>query len=471
MKNLFSYVFRAVPKKVVASAVILAAALVIPISTVTAAAVQIEGSMGVANVTAGNTTYAPSVNATYDQVVKFQVYYHNTENPDSGKIAENLRVKITIPNQAGAVQTASTTISGDNTNVVNAQSTVNINRSDATLEYIPGSAVWRHNIGDNTNINYVETAISDAVVTSGQGLVLENEKPCFNFAATVTVMARVKVPGISVDKQVRVKGTTTWTTNNTANPGDTLEYMITYKNMGNTQQNNVVIRDNLPPKMSLVPGTTYLKNTTNPNGVLYNSDAVTAGGIVVGNYSPGAAAYVKFEVKVPSADQLTCGANEFRNVGVAKPEGMNEYYNTAITTVTKSCGNQPTYTCNLLTVEKTGGRGIKTTINYTATNGATFSTATINFGDGSQNLVTNQTTANHTYAKDGYYTVSATLTFMVNGVAHNVNSNACTQTVSFGTPPPNIPATGPTETIALFIGTIVAGAIGYRLWMIRRLGN
>ena len=471
MKNTFSYAFRALPKKLVAALLIATAALVIPISSISAAAVQIEGSMGVANVTAGNTTYAPAVNATYDQVVKFQVYYHNMENPDSNKIAENLRVKIAIPNQAGATQTARATISGDNTNVVNAESTVNINRADATLEYIPGSAVWRHNVGTNDSPNYVESVISDAVVTSGQGLVLENEKPCFNFAATVTVMARVKVPGITVDKQVRVKGTTTWTTNNTANPGDTLEYMITYKNMGNTEQTNVVIRDNLPPKMTLVPNTTYLKNTTNPNGVLYNSNAITAGGIVVGNYSPGAAAYVKFDVKVPTADQLECGANEFRNVGVAKPEGMNEFYNTAITTVTKSCNNQPAYTCNLLTVEKTGGRSIKTTINYTATNGATFSTATINFGDGSQNLVTNQTTATHTYAKDGYYSVRATLTFMVNGVAQTVSSNACAQNVSFGTPPPSIPTTGPASTIGLFVGASAISALGYRFWMIRRLGN
>lgn len=337
-------VFRAIanlPKRAAAAALV-ALALAFPVATFAASTVTIEGSLGVANVTAGDTNYAHSVNASYDQVVKLQVYYHNRENPGSGLVAQNLRVKIAMPTGAGQTQTATATISADNSNTVTGSATVNLDRADATLDYVPGSAVWRHNVGTNDNVKIVDTQLSDAIVTSGQGLVLEDEKPCFNFAATVTVLARVHVTGVKVVKEVEgVNQSNAWTNSNTANPGDTLKYRITYQNTGNTQEKNVVIRDNLPPKMQLVPNTTVVYTSTTPNGSADKSNNITNGGLDIGSYEPGATAYVVFEVKVPDVSQLDCGANVFRNVGVVKPQGMQEFYNIAVTTVNKTCTTTP----------------------------------------------------------------------------------------------------------------------------------
>ncbi|MFO0882037.1 MAG: PKD domain-containing protein [Candidatus Saccharimonadales bacterium] len=477
MKNVFSYMFSSLPKKLIAAALI-AMAIIIPVSTISAASVKLEGSIGVANVTAGDTKYSPSVNASYDQVVKFQVYYHNMENPDSGNVANNLRVKITMPTTAGTKQDVRTTISADNaSNTVTGTATVNLNRADAMIEYIPGSAVWRHNTGTNDNVNYVETKISDAVVTSGQGLVLENEKPCYNFAATVTVLARVKVPGVKVVKEVRVKGQTGWAQSNTAKPGDTLQYLITYQNTGNTTQSNVVIRDALPAGFKLVPGTTMLYTSEKPNGVKYNSDNIDNGGIVIGTYGPGGGAYVQFEVTTPAESALACGANSFRNIGVAHPANMNEFFNTADTSITRVCNpSEPQYSCDALTVTTGADRKVNATVKYTATNGATYKSSTFDFGDSTTPFVTSGTTASHSYAADGTYTIRVTPSFMVNGKLVTATSAACAKVVTFEkgeivTPPTTTPSTGPTETIGLFIGASILSAIGYRLWMIRRLGN
>jgi uncharacterized repeat protein (TIGR01451 family) len=268
MKRFISRVLNTLPKRI-AAVLIIATAVALPVAASAADTVTIEGAISAANATAGDTQFQSDVNASYDQVVKFQVYYHNRENADSGKVAQNVRVKIDMPTAAGATQVVKTTISGDNTNTVTDQATVHLDRADAYLDYIPGSAVWRHNTGTNDNVTYTEEKVSDAVVTDGQGLVLENEKPCYNFAASLTIQARVHIPGVKIDKQSRVKGSgQAWSTNNTAKPGDTMEYLITYQNTGNTDQNNVVIRDNLPPQATLLPGTTYLANQVNPNGVL-----------------------------------------------------------------------------------------------------------------------------------------------------------------------------------------------------------
>ena len=476
-----SQLFDTLPKRL-GTAAIVALAFALPAIGLAADTVQIEGAMGVANVTAGDTQYKSAVNATYDQVVKYQVYYHNRENPDSGKIAQNLNVKISLPNGAGKVQTANTTIKADNSNTVTDSATVNLDRADAYLQYIPGSAVWKHNVGDNTNINYQETKISDAIVTSGQGLTLENEKPCYNFSATVTVLARVMVPGVSIVKQVEKKGETNkWATSNIANPGDTLKYLITYKNTGNSVQNQVVIRDNLPPKLTLVPDTTYLADASHPSGVKA-ADTIAQGGINAGNFGVGANAFVTFEVKVPEADQLACGDTEFRNVGVVRPEGMNEYYNTAITTVTKVCTpptpQTPVYSCDLLDITQGAAQTVTISkFDVTAKNGASFKNAVISWGDTSADLTTNTVVGQkHQYTGNGPFTIKAVAHFNVNGKDVTDSGAACSKIVSFTTPTtpatpttPTLVNTGPGEVVGMFAAVAATAAIAHRMYLTRRL--
>ncbi|QQS69438.1 DUF11 domain-containing protein [Candidatus Saccharibacteria bacterium] len=428
----FSKLFSTLPKRL-ATATAIALAVLIPATTM-AADVSIEGTMGVANKTAGDTTYSKSINAKYNDVVKVEVYYHNRELPDSGKIAQNLRVKINIPSTPGTAQTQTATISGDNTNTVTATTSVTLDRADAYLQYLPGSAVWRHNTGTNDAPNWVDTVISDGVVTSGTGVVLENEKPCYNFSATVTVLARVMVPGVSVDKYVRAKGSTEWVRSMAGQPGQTVQYQIAYKNTGNTTQSDVAFRDQLPAGVTYVPGSAKLKNTNFPNGTAISDSIVASNGVIVGTYLPGGAGYVMFEAVLPTVDKLACGSNLLRNLAFVQPKGMNYYYNTADVTVNKTCTTPtPVYSCDDLTVTKGDNRTVTATVKYTAKDGATYKNTTLVWGDSKQDVITG-TTGTHTYAADGTYTVKANMLFSVNGVdkAPAVNA-ACSKTVTFST--------------------------------------
>jgi uncharacterized repeat protein (TIGR01451 family) len=451
--------------------------------------VKLEGSFAVANVTAGDAKYSKSVNAKYDQVVKYQVYYHNQENEDSGKIAKNVTVKIALPNKAGKTQTATATVKGDNTNTFTESVNVNLDRDDAYLQYIPGSAIWRHNTGTNTDVKYVDTKISDEVVTSGAGLRLEDEKPCYNFSATVTVLARVIVPGVKVKKEVQVHGQNNkWAKTNAAQPGDTLDYMITYENAGNSQQNEVVIRDSLPLNMALVPGTTKVYNTSYPNGQLVTSNNITAGGITIGNYTPGASAYITFQAKLPAADKLECGNTTFNNVGVARPKSMQEYFDTATTTVTKKCEekpNAPKFSCDLLDIKKGDNRTVTVTqFKHSQSNGANFRNVVLDWGDQSTALTTTEAVGKtHQYAADGTYTVTATAHFTVDSKDQTASGANCAKSVTFTSIPttPETPTTpeapeqlvetGPGQVIGLFAAITAAGAVAHRLFLARRLGR
>ncbi len=482
MKNLFSHMINTLPKRVAASA-LFAMAVVLPVATSAAQAVKIEATTGVANVTAGDTTYKPAVSASYDQEVKVEVTYNNKEDAGSNKVANNLRVKVNLPTTAGKSQTITTTTSGDNTNSVSGSVKVNLDRTDAYLQYEPGTAVWKHADQQTGQVVTKNLGVAGDAITSANGLVLENENPCQ--AGSVTVRARVMVPGVTIVKKSEVKGQTNqWSNNNTAKPGDTLRYEIYYKNTGNAVANNVAIYDSLPPKMKLVSGTTKLYNATNPNGYTFASDAITTSGINIGGYNPGGDAYVIFEVQIPAAKDLECGATEFRNVGAARPQGMSWYYNTAITNVTKTCEGTktPVYTCDLLTVNKLDGRNIEAKLDYTAKDGASLKTVTYDFGDNSTPLTTDKTDVHYTYAKDGNYNVTAKLLFSVNGKDQTVSSSSCVKPVSFTTPttpetpvtpvaPSELPNTGAGNVIALFASASVAGAVAYRLFLARRLAR
>jgi len=480
------------PKRLSAAAII-ALAIVIPVASFAAETVTIEGTMGVANVTAGNTQYKKTVNASNDQVVKYQVYYHNREASISNKIAQNLNVKINLPTTAGKTQQATATIKADNSNAVTDSTTVNLDRADAYLQYIPGSVVWRHNISTNNAPKYVETKLSDAVVTSSQGATLENAKPCCNSTATVTVLARVRLPVVQVLKQVRVDAAgTTYSTANTANPGDTLQYRIVYTNIGDTTHRNVVIRDELPKNVALVPKSTYIFNQTYPNGTPVGTDGITAGGIDIGSYGPGANAYVAFKTKLPVATKLACGENVIKNIGFVVPKGMNNYYGSATTTVTKTCAaatsKAPVYSCDSFDFTQGENRTISISkFDKTATNGATFKNAVITWDDNTASLTTDAPVGKtHKFAKDGTYTVAVTAHFIVNGKDVTAPSEKCSKAVTFTaapaaptppattTPQPQgeaIPNTGPGSVIGLFGAATLLGVFAHRMFLARRLKN
>lgn len=461
--NKFSRTMRSVRKRVATVAVIGLAAF-LPMAATAANAVKIEANTTVANATkdAGTMKWGKTTSAKYNEVVAVQVVYNNTEKAGTNKIAKNLRVKIDIPSKPGANQTITTTTSSDNSNTVKGSVTVKLDRADAYLQYIPGTAVWKHASTDNGPMTKTEK-VSDDVVLGKNGLRLEDEKPCR--AGSIVVQARVMVPGLEVDKYVRVKGDTEWKKSISASAGDTLQYQIAYKNTGNTTHNDVMFRDKLPKGVEYVPGSTKLKSGNYPNGMDVKSDALVASnGILVGDYAPGAAAYVLFEAKLTGED-LKCGENTVRNLAFVQPKGMNYYYNTADVVVNKVCEDKPVYSCDEFTLIAQENRTVKVdSFEYTAENGADFKHVVIDWGDNSEALTTNTPVGQtHRYAKDGSYTVTATAHFTVDG--KDVTSvGSCTQEVSFNTPttPTELPKTGAGSVIGLFAAVTAAGAIAHR---------
>ncbi|TAH33761.1 DUF11 domain-containing protein [Candidatus Saccharibacteria bacterium] len=437
--------------------------------------------------------FKDNINVTDGQELLLRVYVHNNAatslngaNNDGVGVAKDAKVRIFLPTASANALRANAYISASNASPAEVNDTVDFAAgSQFGISYVPGSAVMY------TNAVPKGFALSDSIVTTGAPVGYTGANGtipgCFQYTGIVTIKVKVKAPAYSLQKSVRVSGTNdSFAKEVTVKPGQKVDYALNFKNMGSTRLNEVVLGDKLPAGMTYDKGTTQMIASTTGNKWTAASDGITTGGIIIGNFDPmvnnvPSSGVVKFTATVPAEKDLKCGMNELVNTGYAKPKDLGTIEDTAVVKVNRECKptpETPKYSCDLLTVTKGDNRTIKASVAYTATTGATLKTVTYNFGDNSTPLTTDKTSVNYTYAKDGTYTVTATLTFRVNDADKTgVTSAACAQTVTFTTTPPpvtppsELPSTGAGSVVGIVAAAMAAGTIGYRLFVSRKLAR
>lgn len=132
------------------------------------------------------------------------------------------------------------------------------------------------------------------------------------------------VPGFVVMQKIRLAGAKEWFASVDAKIGDTVEIQIQYKNIGEVLQEDVMIRDVLPPNLDYISETTKIYNAKYDGSIL--SDGITEQGVNLGNYTPGSNAYVRFSAKIVDVN-LAPGSNTLVNwsqAGVG-PVTLNDY--------------------------------------------------------------------------------------------------------------------------------------------------
>jgi hypothetical protein len=113
--------------------------------------------------------------------------------------------------------------------------------------------------------------------------------------------------------------------------GDNLLFILHYLNNGDVNQDSVVVSSELIAGLEYVNGTTIIYDTFGSR--LATHDTITSTGLIIGNFAPGAEAYVVFEAKVTdiSAMEATFAVDTdngrlestLEDMGIAIPE-MNK---------------------------------------------------------------------------------------------------------------------------------------------------
>ncbi len=244
-----------------------------------------------------------------------RMYVHNNAADNLHLTATNVRATAAISAATGKKVAITGYVNADNANPGQIHDDVNLTSDkNFNLAYVPGSAKFHNNVGD--------FALPDTITGSngaklGYSAMDGNIPGCYKYSGWVYFKVKPQFaanPNFTTSKYVSKHDANKWVKDYQAQPGETVDYLINYKNTGDIKQDNVTLKDTLPAGVSYVDGTTILHNSTTPNGTK-SSDNITKVGINIGTYTPGANAWVTFSAKVAGNDNLAkCGPNTLKNV-------------------------------------------------------------------------------------------------------------------------------------------------------------
>ena len=82
-------------------------------------------------------------------------------------------------------------------------------------------------------------------------------------------------------------------------PGECVRFRIGIRNMSSEMFRNLTLRDILPTGLSYIDGSTRIYNPKHPQGVTLSDNIVTDVGVNIGDYAPGANAWIYFDATTP----------------------------------------------------------------------------------------------------------------------------------------------------------------------------
>lgn len=401
------------------------------------------------NGTTGQWQDTQNVEAGKEYVVR--MYVHNNAASNLNLVAENVTAKFNLPtNTAKSIQVNGFLDSSNATPTEVYDHATFASTQDFNLAYVPGTLKFYNNVFGSTGTPISESAFTSAGAKLGYDKLDGKIPGCFQYAGYLTFIVKPQVAQTAnhtVTKEVSKHGANQWNKSYTAQPGETVDYLVQYKNVGQAQTDNVMIKDTLPAGISYTAGTTVLGNALHPAG-LKASDNITTGGINIGSYGQNGGAWIIFSAKVGANDSLaTCGVNTLTNrVRATTDYGWKE--DTADVMVTKTCVQpKQIQVCELAT-------GKIVTINE----------SDFNSSKQSKNL-------NDCAPKPGMINVCDLTTKQVisiketdfNSTKHSKNLADCVTAPVTPTTPTELPHTGPAETVISIVGlgSLIAASAYY----------
>jgi uncharacterized repeat protein (TIGR01451 family) len=223
--------------------------------------------------------FAHQMNVKDGQEVLLRIYVHNNAadnlngtNLDGKGVAHDTKVRVWLPSVTDTVLRANAYVSAKEATPQVVSDTVDMvaptTANKFSISYVPGSAVAYNNFAGTAGLK-----LSDSIVTDGALIGMSKADGivpgCFKYANVVTLKVKVKMqnPGFTMSKKVAIPGSGVWNETVNATPGATVAYQLEFKNTGNTTLKNVVVRDQLPANVAIVPGSVKLFNGSNPRRI------------------------------------------------------------------------------------------------------------------------------------------------------------------------------------------------------------
>ena len=294
----------------------------------------------------GSDKWSEEVTAKAGETVRYRITAKNSGNTslENFSIRDILPTGLTYVKGSTTVATArypkGTTVS-DN---IMTNSGVNLGTFDAgAVAYIYFNATVNSSVAEKCN---------NSILRNIAQLTSSSIKTTKEDSADVFVQGKTCTEGFTLDKKVRI-GSNDFAEKITAKAGDKVEYRIQFKNTGNTDLKNVVIRDILPSNE------TYVKGSTNLDGKALADGVITTDGINIGTVGAGKTVNLYFFVTMNGSLADICEKVELTNTAKAKynNDAKTEKSDTAVVSVDgKDCTEKenPGFTINKM-VQLKGG--------------------------------------------------------------------------------------------------------------------
>jgi uncharacterized repeat protein (TIGR01451 family)/LPXTG-motif cell wall-anchored protein len=290
---------------------------------------------------AGNWKDEIAVEAGKEYLV--QLYVHNNAADNLNLVAENVNTKVNVPTTTGKKVQIDGFISSSNATPTEIwDQAIFTSDQNFNIAYVAGSAIYYNNVFGQNGIKLSDSIVTNSGVLLGYNKLDGKIPGCFKYSGYVSFKVKAQVQetlDFDVQKTVRVNGATdkTFKESVSVKPGDKVDFQIYFKNTGETQLKNVVIKDTLPTSLTYEAGSTQLHNSSGTRTV---ADGITTTGLDIGGYIKGGEAYLKFTAQVVNNDQLpTCGVNTLKNVVNATTTGYQKD-DAADVVVTKVCDEE-----------------------------------------------------------------------------------------------------------------------------------
>ncbi len=286
-----------------------------------------------------------------------RVYVHNNAatslNASGAGIAHDTTARVNLPTTTGKSIQVDGQISASNASPKDVWDQAVFNSTqDFNLAYVAGSLKYENNAFGAAGAALPESIFTQTGAKLGYDS-LNGEMPgCFQYAGYISFTVKPQftpTADFTMSKTVSKHGANTWVESYAAQPGETVDYLVKYKNTSAVQQDNVTVKDVLPTGMTYVAGSTKFGTVQNPGGV-QASDNITTTGINIGSYGQNGATWVMLSAKVPTVDQMPCGPQTLVNKASVTTDYGTKDDTATVTVPGKDCPQpKPIQVCELST--------------------------------------------------------------------------------------------------------------------------
>ena len=368
MKSLTSLIRRA-PRRFSAVVAILAAAIVVPAAvfawgpTRTTFTIEKPASYVTFNSITNNPNIGDernfvgirevgSSNVWYDDMtVKegkeyyVRMYVHNNAASNLKLVAENVTAKFNLPTTTGKSIQVNGFLSASNAKPTEVYDHATFNGDkNFNLAYVKDSLKYENNAFGAAGAKLSESIFTSAGAKLGYDKLDGKIPGCFQYAGYVTFKVKPQFEqnnDFEFKKLVSKHGENKWVESYKAQPGEVVDYILSYQNSGAVRQDGVTFRDELPEGLTYVKDSARWNNSSKQNVKPVADLALTNGtGVNVGSYATKANAWMTFSAKVADKKDLKCGTNELVNTGRVTTGGYKKE-DDATVVVEKECPPEP----------------------------------------------------------------------------------------------------------------------------------